>query len=296
MTHRSALFQASTRLAATIAAAGLLFAAPASAQTQLPPPAQYGNADARQDRIEELQSQLTEATAENERLQYELNQRDREIQRLRNMVGELAGVNQQLATPPADGAAPAPGGTPPNAPRADAGSTPSSLNATQQANVGTLGTIPAGAAPPSQTQPAAAAPAATPDELYGQAQAYLSAGRYPDAEVAFAEFLERYPNVVQTPNARFWYAFTLLARNNYGDAASSFAQYLQRTPQGPRAPEAQVRLGMALAGMASDGANDTAELRQACGAFNSLTTRYPNAPRNVRDLAVREARAANCTS
>jgi chemotaxis response regulator CheB len=57
-----------------------------------------------------------------------------------------------------------------------------------------------------------------------------------------------------------------------------------------------VRLGMALAGMARDGANDAAELRQACGAFSSLTTRYPNAARNVRELAAREARAANCPS
>ncbi len=287
MTQRLAFHQATTRLAAFIAVAGLLFAAPALAQTRLPPPQQLGSADARQDRIEELQQQLTEATAENERMQYELNQRDREIQRLRSMVGELAGVNQQLAAPPADGAVPG-GSAPPTAPRADA----SGLNSAQQAHTGTLGSIPAGAstAPP----PAAAAPAPTADELYARGQSLLAAGRYPDAETAFAEFLERYPNVVQTPNARFWYAFTLLARNNYSDAAASFAQYLQRTPQGPRAPEAQVRLGMALAGMARDGANDAAELRQACGAFNSLATRYPNAPRNVRDLATREARAANC--
>lgn len=293
MTQRSAFHQATTRLAACIAAAGLLFSAPALAQTRLPPPPQQaGAADARQDRVEELQQQLTEATAENERMQYELNQRDREIQRLRSMVGELAGVNQQLSTPPADGAAPPAGSTPPNAPRADAGGAPSSLSPAQQANTGTLGTIPAGASvtPP----PATAAPAPTADELYARGQSLLAAGRYPDAETAFSEFLERYPNVVQTPNARFWYAFTLLARNNYSDAASSFAQYLQRTPQGPRAPEAQVRLGMALAGMARDGANDAAELRQACGAFNTLATRYPNAPRNVRDLATREARAANC--
>ncbi|MEZ5958122.1 MAG: tetratricopeptide repeat protein [Hyphomonadaceae bacterium] len=287
MTKRSASHQATTRLAAFLAAAGFLFSAPALAQTQLPPPVQYGGADARQDRIEELQQQLTEATAENERLQYELNQRDREIQRLRTMVGELAGVNQQLSSPPADGAAqPAPSGQ-----RSDNGPAPSSLSPSQQANTGTLGTIPAAAA---TAAPETAAP--TADELYARAQGFLSAGRYPDAEVAFSEFLERYPNVVQTPNARFWYAFTLLARNNYPDAAQSFTQYLQRTPQGPRAPEAQVRLGMALAGMARDGNNDAAELRQACGAFSSLASRYPNAPRNVRDLAVREARAANCAS
>ena len=290
MTSRSASFQATTRLAVCIAAAGFLFAAPASAQTQLPPPAQFGGADARQDRIEELQQQLTEATAENERLQFELSQRDREIQRLRTMVGELAGVNQSLSTPPpADGATP-----PPNGQRSENNPAPSSLNPSQQANTGSLGTIPAGAvtAPP----PSAEAPQLTADELYARATGYLSAGRYPDAELAFGEFIERFPNVVQTPNARYWYAFTLLARNNYPDAAQSFTQYLQRTPQGPRAPEAQVRLGMALAGMARDGNNDAAELRQACGAFSSLATRYPNAPRNVRDLATREARAANCAS
>jgi len=286
MTQRSAFLQ--LRLAAFIVAAGFLFVAPALAQTQLPPPSQYGAADARQDRIEELQQQLTDQTAENERLQYELNQRDREIQRLRTMVGELAGVNQQLGTPQTDGAAPG-GSPPPSAPRADA-NTPSGLNAAQQANTGTLGSIPANAATPAPPPQAHV----TADELYARAQTALTAGRYPEAETTLAEFLERFPNVVQTPNARFWYAFTLLARNNYADAASSFATYLQRTPQGPRAPEAQVRLGMALAGMARDGNNDAAELRQACGAFSSLPTRYPNAPRNVRDLATREARTANC--
>ncbi|ANP46929.1 outer membrane protein assembly factor BamD [Candidatus Viadribacter manganicus] len=291
MTQRLAFNQATTRLAAIFAAAGLLFSAPALAQTRLPPPQQIGSAEERQDRIEELQQQLTEATAENERLQYEINQRDREIQRLRSMVGELAGVNQSLTSPPAEATAPATGAAPPTSPRADAGPAPTGLNSAQQANTGTLGAIPAGASTPP---PAPTAPAPTADELYAHGQSLLAAGRYPEAEVAFSDFLERFPNVVQTPNARFWYAFTLLARNNYSDAASSFAQYLQRTPQGPRAPEAQVRLGMALAGMAHDGSNDAAELRQACGAFSSLTARYPQAPRNVRDLATREARAANC--
>ncbi|MGQ0533394.1 MAG: tol-pal system protein YbgF [Caulobacteraceae bacterium] len=281
MTQRSASFQASTRLAAAIAAAGLLFVSAAAAQTALPPP-QYGSADARQDRLEELERQLRDATAENERLQHELNQRDREIQRLRSMVGELAGVNQQLATPPADGFAPATGGTPPNAPRADAGPAPSGLNSAQQANTGTLGTIPADSA-----QPAAPAPP-TADELYASAQAHLNAGRYADAEVDFAAFLEAYPNVTQTANARFWYAYTLLARNNYRDAAENFLTYLRRAPRAPRAAEAQVRLGMALIGMG--------EREQGCAAFASLAQRYPNAAQNVRDLAAREARAARCAA
>lgn len=277
MTDQSAPYFTRTRLAACIAAAGFLFVTPALAQTQLPPP-QFGQADARQDRIEGLESQLREATAENERLQFEIIQRDREIQRLRSMVGELAGVNQQLGTPPADGATP--GATPPNAPRADAGPAPSGLNPQQQAATGALGTIPAGSAAP--------APAPDPDAAYARAQGFLTAGQYAEAEAAFGEFVQQFPNVTQTANARYWYAFTLLARNNYRDAAAGFVQYLQRAPRGPRAPEAQVRLGMALIGMG--------ERQQGCSAFAALPRQYPNAPRNVRDLATREARAAQCAA
>jgi tol-pal system protein YbgF len=285
MTQRSAFIQASTRLAASVAAAGLIFVSGASAQTQLPQP-QYGNADVRQDRIEALERQLTQATAENELLQRQVMERDREIQRLRSMVGELAGVNQQLANPPADGAQPPSGGsTSPNRPRADAGAAPSTLNDAQRAQTGTLGTLPAGAVPEPSAPPA---PALTADQLYQQAQAHLAAGRYAQAETSFAEFLAAHPNVTQTANARFWYAFTLLAQNNYQDAAANFVTYLQRAPQGPRAPEAQVRLGMALIGMG--------QRQQGCAAFASLPRQHPNAPANVRQLAAREARAANCAA
>ena len=281
MIQRSASIQATTRFAASIAAAGLLFVSAAAAQTQLPPPQTHGAAEARQDRIEALESQLREAESDKERLQFELIQAQREIQRLRSMVGELAGVNQQLATPPADGETPPSGGAPSNTPRADAGAAPPGLNSAQQAHTGTLGTVSPGAVQSPAPPPSA-------DDLYQRAQSYLAAGRYPDAEVAFAEFLEAYPNVTQTTNARFWYAFTLLARNNYQDAATNFVTYLQRAPRGPRAPEAQVRLGMALIGMG--------QRQQGCAAFASLTRQHPNAPRNVRDLASRESRAANCAA
>lgn len=275
MTVRSAPLPPLGRLAACIAAAGLLFSfAPASGQTTLPPPA-YGAADERQDRIEELERQLREQTAENERLQRELMEAQREITRLRNMVGELAGVNQSLAEgaqPSEEGAAspPAPPAQPANPPAASG----PGLNPAQQRATGTLGTLPA------EQGPAEAGAA------YSRARELLVNGRYAEAEIAFADFLQRFPNAETAADARFWYGFTLLARNNYTDAAASFVEYLQRTPNGPRAPEAQVRLGMALVGMNQQ--------RQACAAFAALPRRYPNAPRNVRDLAQREARAADC--
>lgn len=255
-----------TRFAATLAAAGFLVAS-ATAQTPLPPPS-YGGADVRQDRIEELEAQLREATAENERLQFELNQAQREVRRLNSMVGELAGVNQSLAEGQTEDAA-APQQTP-------------SAQTPREAATGTLGTIPADAAP------------VDPGEEYRRAHNLLIDGNYAEAEAAFGQFLQAHPTSESAGEARFWFAYTLLARNNYRDAAANFVQYLQGTPNGPRAPEAQVRLGMALAGLGHDGVNDENDMRQACGAFASLARRYPNAPRNIRDLAAREAQAANC--
>lgn len=278
MTQRSAFIQASTRLAASIAAAGLLFATTASAQTTLPPPQQYGSADARQDRLQELEAALRDSIAENERLQNEVNQRDREIRRLQNLVDEAVGVNRALTTPPADGQAPT-GGTPPGAPRADAGQ--SGANTAQQRATGTLGSIPAGTPVPT-----GAAPAPSADDLYTRARANLNAGRLAEAEADFAAFLEAYPNVTQTTNAHYWYGRTLLARNNNEAAAQSFYQYLRRAPRGPNAPDAQVHLGRSLIGM---GQRD-----QGCAALTGLIENYPNASAELRQIASNEARAARC--
>lgn len=262
---------------ACFAVAGLLFAVPASAQTQLPPPA-FGQADVRQDRIEELEGQLRDSEAEKEELQRRLNEANRELTRLRAMVGELAGVNQSLATPPADGAQGPAAITPPSQDRrSDAGG----LNDAQRAQTGSLGTIPAGAAPPP-------APPPDPAAAYAQAGRLLTAGRYAEAEIAYAQFLEQFPTATEAGIARFWLAYTQAARNNHRDAAANFVAYLQRTPNGSRAAEAQVRLGMALLGMG--------ERQQGCSAITSMARRYPNAPANARDLAARESRAANCAA
>lgn len=259
-------------LATFVVAAGLVLAPAASAQTQLPPPGSYGQADARQDRIEELETQLREATADNERVQFELMQANREVARLRAMVGELASVNQSAVE----------GATTPTVPAGGPASPPTPPATATPQQTGSLGRLPA-----SQL-PGEAGPA------YSRARELLVNGNYAEAEAAFGQFLEAFPNADTAADARFWFAFTLLARNNYSAAAANFVQYLRDTPNGPRGPEAQVRLGVALAGMGRDGDNDAADMRQACGAFASLTRRYPNAPRNVRDLAQREARAANC--
>ena len=299
MTDQSASPPPKIRLAACLVAAGFLLATPAEAQNRQQREAAAAaqtQADAQQDRIEELQRQLTDSTAANENLQRQLMDAQREITRLRAMVGNLAQVNQDVvagiqnpnsAAPPVQ--APPPDTTIPLAPQggapgpradasdyngaADAGGKPLPPGAQGQ-----LGTLAESALPPL--------PSPTPEDAYANARASLVAGQYAEAEAAFGSYLDRYPNASNAADARFWFAFTQLARNNYQDAASNFVRYLQVAPNAPRAPEAQVRLGMALAGLG--------QTRQACGAYANLPRRYPNAPRNIRDLATREARASNC--
>jgi tol-pal system protein YbgF len=276
-----------TLAAALVAAASLALSLPAFAQTQLPPPISYAPADARQDRIEELESQLRQATADQEELQRQLMLANREITRLRGMVGELAGVNQDAVNSLGDPNAPAQqvgggatGLTP--SPRADNGAASGGYTGAQARATGTLGTL-------SESQlPAPSMPVRDAGDDYDAARNLLNNGQLAEAELAFGEFLQRYPEDANAADARYWLAFTLLARHSYQDAAANFVNYLQNHGTNARAPEAQVRLGMALIGMG--------QTRQGCGAFNQLTTRYPNAARSVRDLAAREARAAQCSA
>ncbi len=277
MTDQSAQ-KSSNRLAAAIAAVGFLFMSSAVAQTQLPPPT-YGTADQRQDRIEELEGQLRDATAQNEQLQFQLQQANREIARLRGMVGELAGVNQSLSTP-ADPNAAADPNTPPPQTGAQPSQQQSGLSPAQQRATGQLGTVPAGSVPASPP------PAADPVGAYTQARQLLNYGRLAEAEAAFADFLQNYPDADTAPDARYLLPYTQLARQSYQSAASGFVDYLRRYPSGVRAPDAQVRLGMALNGMG--------QTRQACAAWSDVPRRYPRASQQLRDRAVSEARAAHC--
>ncbi|MDX2275234.1 MAG: tetratricopeptide repeat protein [Hyphomonadaceae bacterium] len=278
--------------AALAAAASLALASPAAAQTQLPPPAAYAPADARQDRIEELEAQLRQATADYEELQFQLMQANREIARLRGMVGELAGVNQEAVASIGDPDAPAPqsgttgaplgGGTPAPSAYDDQQLSGGAYNGAQARATGTLGTL-------SESQlPTPSVPVRQPGDDFAAARSQLNNGQLAEAEISFSDFLQRHPDDANAPEARYWYAFTLLARRSYQEAAANFVTYLQSYGTSARAPEAQVRLGMALVGMG--------ETRQGCGAFNQLTARYPNASRAVRDLAAREARAAQCSA
>ncbi|MFT3727992.1 MAG: tetratricopeptide repeat protein [Terricaulis sp.] len=280
MTDQSAPPNSFGRLAMAFVAAGLLLSMPAAAQSvrrDVDGPSQaQQQADAQQDRIEELQTQLTQSTADNENLQRQLLDAKREIARLQAMVGNLAQVNQDISSgqpQPADGAAPSGAPSSPAQPLQPGGGGGSASLDGGPLPQGQLGTLPA-----SQTP--------DPGDIYSQAQDALRNGQYAEAEAQFADLLERFPTASVATDARFWYAFTLLARHNDQDAARNFIQYLHDAPNAARAPEAQVRLGMAFAEMG--------QTQQACTFYLNLPQRYPRAPANIRSLAVNEAARNHC--
>lgn len=153
-----------------------------------------------------------------------------------------------------------------------------------------------GAAAPAPPPPGAPAPAAptspTADTTDGAAQSFrdarrlLDATRWPEAELALTAFLREYADSPDAPEARYFLGRTQIVLGRHGDAAATFLELLRKTPASPRAPDAWVRLGVSLKGMG--------ETAQACATFRDLPLKYPAASAAVRQLALNEARTAQC--
>jgi len=237
-------------------------------------------AASRQDRIEELEFLVTQTTAENERLQMELRVARQDVARLQQLVSEMAEANQALqesvSSPPGEGA-PATGGAPP--------SQDDRIAEARNAATGVLGVIPVDAPVPDAAalDPEAAAAA------FRGARELLFAAPLPDAEAAFADYLQRFPSAEDAPDARYWLAFTMLGQGEYQNAARAFADYLQmhKDDPGPRnqAAAALLRLGISLAGMGMRA--------DACLAFRDSAA-HPRASQTTRSQAAQEQRRNGC--
>jgi tol-pal system protein YbgF len=125
------------------------------------------------------------------------------------------------------------------------------------------------------------------DAGYQGALDLLQAGKWADAEQAFASFVQEHPDDPRAPNASYWLGETYFFRKDYPTAAAVFARnYRTYGETGPRAPDNLLKLGMALAAM---GDRD-----RACQTFAELAKRHANAPAPVRQALSRERSAAGC--
>lgn len=265
-------------MVAAVALGAAVVAHPAFAQsiTSAPPPSE--NLTRLQERVDELEGLLRQANAESERLSLDLRRAKADNERLQRLLNDAT----------AQGGAPVTGGpsmtpAPTQAPLPSGGATTPSPRAGSAypppAAAGQLGTLPGAASTPS-------APAADAATAFRDARRLLDASRWPDAELALTSFLQTYPNSPDAPEARYFLGRTQIVLGRHGDAAATFVDFLRKSPTSARAPDAWVRLGMSLKGMG--------QTQQACATYRDLPAKYPNASAAVRELAVNQARLAQC--
>ena len=127
---------------------------------------------------------------------------------------------------------------------------------------------------------------ANPKQLYETAYGYLLQQDYGAAEVAFDDFLKRFPSDALAGNAQFWLGESYFVRAQYKPAASAFLKGYQTYGRSSKAPDSLLKLAMSLGRM---GQRDA-----ACSSFGELTTRFPAASADVKSRAVVEKQRVGC--
>jgi tol-pal system protein YbgF len=135
--------------------------------------------------------------------------------------------------------------------------------------------------------PAAPAPG-DPTEGFAKARQLMQAGDFDAAEIAFAAFVEAYPDASRTPEARYWLGKTLSARAAHADAAQAFIGAIRGWPQTAWAPDAVAELAKALVGLRKPA--------DACQVLTELPRRYPKASPAVAKRAAAVRVQAKCAA
>lgn len=124
-------------------------------------------------------------------------------------------------------------------------------------------------------------------QLYETAYGYLMQRDYTAAQSAFEDFLSRYPQDSLAGNAQYWLGEAHFVRGEYKAAASSFLKGYQNYTGNPRAADSLLKLAMSLDRLGQKAA--------ACSSFGELSSRFPNAPENVKMRAKSERQRIGCT-
>jgi tol-pal system protein YbgF len=123
-------------------------------------------------------------------------------------------------------------------------------------------------------------------QLYETAYGHLMQRDYGAAQAAFEDFLTRYPNDSLAGNAQYWLGEAHFVRGEYKAAAGSFLKGYQNYAGNARASDSLLKLAMSLDRLGQKDA--------ACSSFSELSTRFPDAPENVKNRAKAERQRIGC--
>ncbi|MDW3203915.1 MAG: tol-pal system protein YbgF [Alphaproteobacteria bacterium] len=163
------------------------------------------------------------------------------------------------------------GSTPPATAGSDTSSAPSLPSIVQSS-----GPVEGGDIASAGSNATAALPS-EPQALYDHSLGLMRQGDYADAEAALKVFLDKHGEHQLASAALYWLGETYYVRSNYRDAAFSFVDVYSRFPKSAKAPDSLLKLGMSL--------NALGNKSEACSAFSTLRSEYPNARRAVLKLA-----------
>jgi len=152
------------------------------------------------------------------------------------------------------------------------------LAASDEADSGSLGTIPASSLP-GESGP-----------LFADAKARLLRFDYAGAERSFKAFLDAFGDDPQAGEAQYWLGEVLYQQKSYAYAESgeAYQTMIRDFPTDQRAPDALVKLGRSL--------RLVGELETACAVLGTLPSRYPDASPVTRNLANVERSRSDCDS
>lgn len=140
---------------------------------------------------------------------------------------------------------------------------------------------------PADNSAVAALPSSEdPQETYRNAYEFLMAGDYRTAETGFRDYLVRFPEGEQAPDASFWLGDSVLQQGRHQEAAEIFLKANKDYPESPKAPEMLLKLGVTLAAMKQKDI--------ACATFEEVGARYPNLSNVLRERVKREQASTGC--
>jgi tol-pal system protein YbgF len=112
---------------------------------------------------------------------------------------------------------------------------------------------------------------------YESALAIFRKGDFPAAEVAFLDFVKRYPDSGYELSALFWLANAQYATRSYKESMLNFRAIISKDPEHLRAPEAVLSI-----------ANCQVELKDTRGARKTLTDLIKAYPKSEAAVAAKE--------
>jgi len=129
-------------------------------------------------------------------------------------------------------------------------------------------------------------PSASPKDEYELAYGYVLHKDYALASQAFSDFVRKYPNDAQLPEAQYWLGESQFQQQRYRDAAEAFLAVSTKYSRSPKAPDALLRLGQSLAALQQKEA--------ACATLAEVGRKYPHASASVKRSVAQEQKRGHC--